>query len=129
MQEPGLEGLGQLYLTWCHNQPLALFSKDTFVESIPKRDRELILALQAVAFRFPPGSLTPQHNERLASMTKEARHIVMNRITDGQVKLSTLQTLCLLSLVHFTGWSLLIELQPSTGPNKYEQMAELPRPV
>lgn len=105
MHEPSLRDLDHLYLTWCHNQPLAMFNKDTFAESLPERDHELILALQALAFRFPPGSLTPQRCEQLGSMAKEARYIAMNRVTDGQVRPSTLQTLCLLSLIDFTGWS------------------------
>ena len=103
MHEQNLRDLGLLYLTWCHNQPLTLFDKDTFVESLPKRNRELILVLQALAFRFPPGSITPQYNEQLSSMAETARKIVMNRITDRQVDLPTLQTLCLLSVVDFAG--------------------------
>ena len=104
VQEPDLRELGHLYLIWCHNQPLVLFDANTFVESLPRRDRELILALQTLALRFPPGSLKPQDQERLSSMAKESRNIVMNRLADGQVNLSTLQTLCILSMVDFTGW-------------------------
>ncbi|RJE21838.1 hypothetical protein PHISCL_05822 [Aspergillus sclerotialis] len=101
-QEPNLKDLGDLYLTWCHNQPLALFNRNTFIESLPRRDRELVLALQALALRFPPGSFKPQTHDELGSMAKESRNIVMSRIADGQVNLSTLQTLCLLSVVDFT---------------------------
>ncbi|KAJ6179426.1 Zn(II)2Cys6 transcription factor [Penicillium mononematosum] len=101
MHGQNLEDLGHLYLTWCHNQPLALFDKDTFVQSLPKRNRELILVLQALAFRFPPGSITPQYYGQLSSMAETARQIVMNRIMDRRVDLPTLQTLCLLSVVDF----------------------------
>jgi hypothetical protein len=110
MHGQNLEDLGHLYLTWCHNQPLALFDKDTFVQSLPKRNRELILVLQALAFRFPPGSITPQYYGHLSSMVETARQIVMNRILDRRVDLPTLQTLCLLSVIDFAGslprWSL-----------------------
>lgn len=95
--------LGLSYLTWCHNQPLFMFNQDTFQESLRTRDRELLLALQALTLRFPPGSMNPRKQEKLNSMATEARHVVMNRIADGQVRLSTLQTLCVLSVVDFTG--------------------------
>ncbi|KAH7126053.1 hypothetical protein EDB81DRAFT_203261 [Dactylonectria macrodidyma] len=92
---------GQLYLTWCHNQPIALFREERFLESLKDRDREVLLAIKALSLRFPPGTLTPQKRERLQAMAKSSRRLVMDRIADGQVRLSTLQTLCLLSQLDF----------------------------
>lgn len=99
--------MGRLYLAWCHGQPIALFDPETFLDSLPFRDLELILALQALSLRYPPSTLTPQKRERLDSMEREARSVVMNRIASSAVELSTLQTLCVLSLVEFAGKSVL----------------------
>ncbi|KAJ6789827.1 hypothetical protein PWT90_04518 [Aphanocladium album] len=93
--------MGRLYLAWCHGQPIALFDPDTFLDSLTFRDLELILALQALSLRYPPSTLTPQKREKLDSMEREARSAVMNRIASSAVELSTLQTLCILSMVEF----------------------------
>ncbi|KAH8686431.1 putative Zn(II)2Cys6 transcription factor [Ilyonectria robusta] len=92
---------GQLYLTWCHNQPIALFREENFLDSLKSRDREVLLAVKSLSLRFPPGTLTPQKRERLQVMAKASRRLVMDRIADGHVRLSTLQTLCLLSQLDF----------------------------
>lgn len=100
-----LLAMGRLYLTWCHGQPISLFNPDTFLESLTFRDLELILALQTLSLRYPPSTLTPQKRERLDSMEKEARSAVMSRIASSEAELSTLQTLCILSMVEFAGKS------------------------
>lgn len=100
--------MGRLYLTWCHGQPICLFNTDTFLESLTFRDLELILALQTLSLRYPPSTLTPQKREKLDSMEKEARTAVMNRIASSEAELSTLQTLCILSMVEFAGKEMLI---------------------
>ncbi|OAQ60369.1 Zn(II)2Cys6 transcription factor [Pochonia chlamydosporia 170] len=96
-----LLAMGRLYLTWCHGQPISLFNPDIFLESLTFRDLELILALQTLSLRYPPSTLTPQKRERLDSMEKEARSAVMSRIASSEAELSTLQTLCILSMVEF----------------------------
>lgn len=98
-----LRDMAQTYLSWSHCQPVTLFDLDTFVESIQSRDKELLASLQAITGRFPPGSLTPEKQERVSGMATMARRAVMIRITDGEVELSTLQSLCLLSIVDFAG--------------------------
>ncbi|KAF7556393.1 hypothetical protein G7Z17_g1438 [Cylindrodendrum hubeiense] len=67
---------GQLYLTWCHNQPIALFREENFLDSLKGRDREVLLAIKALSLRFPPGSLTPQKRERLHVMAKASRRLL-----------------------------------------------------
>ncbi|KAK2612531.1 hypothetical protein QQS21_001469 [Conoideocrella luteorostrata] len=96
-----LLAMGRLYLTWCHAQPISLFNPDTFLQSLTFRDLELVLALQTLSLRYPPSTLTPQTREKLDSMEKEARTIVMNCISNSEIELSTLQTLCILSMVEF----------------------------
>ncbi|KAH8647737.1 hypothetical protein BX600DRAFT_484365 [Xylariales sp. PMI_506] len=92
---------GRLYLIWCHRQPLTLFQRESFLQSLRFRDRELILAIQALSLRFAPGQLGYQ-SSKLRSMAKASRDLVMGRLTEGQIELSTLQTLCLLAFLDFT---------------------------
>ncbi|EGX91795.1 hypothetical protein CCM_05952 [Cordyceps militaris CM01] len=101
MPKENLLAMGRLYLAWCHGQPIALFDPETFLDSLPFRDMELILSLQALSLRYPPSTLTPQKREKLDAMERESRSAVMNRIASSAVELSTLQTLCILSMVEF----------------------------
>ncbi|KAF4445827.1 hypothetical protein F53441_10472 [Fusarium austroafricanum] len=89
---------GIRYQTWCHNQPLSLFRPENFLTSLESRDPELRLSIQALSSRFPPG--TPEHEDKSA-MVQECRKIIMLNIASSNVKLSTLQTLCILSLLCF----------------------------
>lgn len=95
--------MGRLYLSWCHGQPIVLFNPETFLASLEFRDRELLLAIQSFEFRYPPGRLTPQQRLEIAVTEREAKKLVMDRIADSEIQLSTLQTLCLLSLSEFAG--------------------------
>lgn len=103
LHKSSLKELGQLYMTWCHNQPLPLFSREGFANSLSKRDSELILSLRALTGRFPPGALTTSTHEKLILMATEAKESVMKRVAEGRIRLSTLQTLCVLSIIDFTG--------------------------
>lgn len=98
-----LRTAGQMYLTWCHNQPLCFFQADTFLDSLKTREAPLLLALQALALRFPPGALTLRKKKQLADMANAARQLAMDAIANSQVELSTIQTLCFLSLVDLAG--------------------------
>ncbi|KAF7556182.1 hypothetical protein G7Z17_g1622 [Cylindrodendrum hubeiense] len=102
LKDASPENFGQLYLTWCHSQPIALFRPDTFLETLHTRELELLLALKALSLRFPPGTLSLQKQEQLDAMAKLSRRRAMDRVTDGHVELSTLQTLCILSIIDFT---------------------------
>ncbi|KAM5356476.1 hypothetical protein ACJ41O_003122 [Fusarium nematophilum] len=102
-EDQNLAEAGQLYQTWCHNQPLYLFRQEGFLETLQYRDRELRLAIQALSCRFPPGTLTPERQLAIDAVTKTCRKLVTDRVADGKVKLSTLQTLCVLSMTCFAG--------------------------
>lgn len=93
-------------MTWLHRQPLVMFDAEKFAESLPGRDPELILALQALCLRFPPQSLNMESRQRLIAMARTSRQLVMEKIFKSQVELSVLQTLCLLSLFEYTGGSI-----------------------
>ncbi|GKT40589.1 uncharacterized protein ColSpa_00770 [Colletotrichum spaethianum] len=100
-EEAQLMELGRRYLLWFHGQPITLFDEDTFLQSLPSRDPELILALQALVLRFPPGSLTDSGKQQLGDKARTSRRMVMGRVTEGRVELSTLQSLCLLNMFDF----------------------------
>lgn len=123
--QEALVAMGRLYLTWCHAQPIILFDAELFLDSLPFRDKELVLALRSFGLRYPPGVLTPQQRQRIASTEREAKKLVMNRIADSDIQLSTLQTLCLLSLSEFAGQY--HASQPTSSPLTLQQMAKLPR--
>ena len=95
---------GRLYQKWFHGQPLSLFNPRGFLESLGSRDSELLLAIRAVACRFPPGVPTLVEQRRTVEATSgPCRRMVMERVLEGRIRLSTLQSLCLLSLLSFTG--------------------------
>ncbi|KAF5597825.1 quinic acid utilization activator [Fusarium pseudocircinatum] len=96
--EPSSDELASLYLTWLHRQPLVLFNAETFAESLPRREAELVLALQALCLRFPPRLLSEQYRQRLHAMAQASRQSVMDKVFGSRVDCSVLQTLCLLSL-------------------------------
>ncbi|KAE8362442.1 hypothetical protein BDV27DRAFT_18439 [Aspergillus caelatus] len=99
--EDRLVEVGQLYQKWCHNQPLCLFRQEDFPNSVQFRDQELQLAIQTLTCRFPPGHLKPTIRHEIDSMSGLCRKLVMEHVANSKVKLSTLQTLCLLSMACF----------------------------
>ncbi|TDZ13725.1 hypothetical protein C8035_v009134 [Colletotrichum spinosum] len=60
-----------------------------------------MLMLEAIALRFPPAALTPENEHQANAKAQSARRMVMERVTEGRVELSTLQSLCLLSIFDF----------------------------
>jgi hypothetical protein len=94
-----IKAVGGAYLLYCDCQPIPLFQRDNFMQTLHSREPELLFALLAMAGRF----LQPPMSRISADEFLEiSRRLVMGRICDGQVELSTLQTLCLLSMVDFT---------------------------
>lgn len=89
---------------YCESQPLPLFHRSSFIVSLQTRDVEIIYAMLALSSRF-----SDDYRHRASDMTElvnsyaeVARGLVMKRVSEGPVELSTLQCLCLLSLVDFT---------------------------
>jgi hypothetical protein len=93
----------ELYLLYCDCQPLPLFDRDSFTSTLESRDPEVLLSILALASRF---SDDPNVRSNLTEIVKDyveaARALVIRRLSDGPIELSTLQSLCLLSLVDFT---------------------------
>ncbi|GKZ71426.1 hypothetical protein AnigIFM60653_007909 [Aspergillus niger] len=95
--------MAELYLTYCHSQPLPLFQKEGFLDSLGSRDPEIVYAMLALSIRFSPeeSSRTGGFTSLINGYTEVARGLVMRRVSEGPIELSTLQSLCLLSLVDF----------------------------
>ncbi|KAJ5584188.1 uncharacterized protein N7459_003988 [Penicillium hispanicum] len=95
--------IAELYLLYCDSQPLPLFHRDSFLASLQKRDIEIIYAVLALSLRFSDTYRDASGLTKLINGYAEvARGLVMKRVSEGPVEISTLQCLCLLSLVDFT---------------------------
>lgn len=93
----------QLFITYCNYQPLPLFNEDGFVERINGRDRELLLAIQAVSLRFRRRNGDGETTIDTRECARKSRSLVMDRVGESKIELSTLQSLCLLAMFDFTG--------------------------
>lgn len=86
------------YLQFCDCQPLPLFHRPTFLQSLQHRDPEILFSVLALAQRFDHGA-----GVDCGVHTEAARARVSKRVSEGKVDLSTIQTLCLLTLLDFAG--------------------------
>ncbi|KAJ5914137.1 transcriptional regulator family: Fungal Specific TF [Penicillium tannophilum] len=97
----------QLYLTFCNSQPLPLFPQRISATSLCDRDLELVLSIEAVGLRFRGNGVKECPIEQeITSKTERSCQMVMKRLADGNVELSTIQTLCLLSMLEFSAGNL-----------------------
>lgn len=91
------------YLLYCDCQPLALFHRDSFVQTIGDRDPEVLFAILALTVRFSEDSpFYGDYVEFTNGYVEAARTIIMKSVVEGSVELSSVQALCLLSLVDFS---------------------------
>lgn len=98
--------IAELYLLYCDSQPLPLFHRSSFLSSLQSREVEIIYAIMALALRFADSQYKSMDVMEVVNTYAEvARGLVMKRVSEGPVELSTLQCLCLLSLVDFTSES------------------------
>lgn len=96
--------IAELYLLYCESQPLPLFCRVNFLSTLETRDPEVIYAMLALSIRFSETSFGNSDGlvDTVNSHAEVARSLVTKRVWEGPVELSTLQSLCLLSLVDFT---------------------------
>lgn len=95
--------IAELYFLYCDSQPLPLFLKSSFLAKLQTRHIEIIYAMMALALRFSDSHCqNTDVMEVVNTYAEVARGLVMKRVSEGPVELSTLQCLCLLSLVDFT---------------------------
>jgi hypothetical protein len=98
---------GENYLLYCDCQPLPLFDRSTFIQRLREREPEVLFSLLALTLRFNEDG--PNHEGQAKIITdyvEAARALVTKKVMDGLVELSTIQSLCLLSLIDFTGMAL-----------------------
>ncbi|KAJ5899780.1 hypothetical protein N7495_004524 [Penicillium taxi] len=96
--------IAELYLLYCDSQPLPLFHRKSFLASLKTRDVEVLYAITALSIRFFDDAYpnVKELTELINGYAEVARGLVMKRVSEGPVEVSTLQCLCLLSLVDFT---------------------------
>jgi hypothetical protein len=90
---------GEIYLQYCDCQPLPLFHRGSFLSTLHHRDPELLFAILALTSRF---SSHPMSGCSVGDYIEASRDVAMQRVYEGKVELSTLQSLSLLALVDFT---------------------------
>ena len=91
------------YLLYCDCQPLPLFRRHGFIQSLSTRDTEVLFAMLALTLRFSENaSFLDDRHELARDYMETSRKTIMKKVTDGMVELSTIQSLCLISLVDFT---------------------------
>ena len=93
----------ELYTKYCDSQPLPLFCCKDLIDTIKQRDREVLFAILALSIRFSDDAFFFHAGPSLSKKYSEiSRRIVMQRVSEGPVELSTLQSLVLLALVDFS---------------------------
>jgi hypothetical protein len=63
----------------------------------------LLFAILALASRFSDSAIRASQIELVDGYVEASRTIISKRVFDGDVELSTIQSLCILALVDFTG--------------------------
>lgn len=96
-------GAAETYLEYCDCQPLPLFQRSSFIRTLKNRTPEVLLSILAIALRFSQDQQSRSNHVRLISgYVEAARTIISKKVFDGTVELSTIQALCLLTIVDFT---------------------------
>ncbi|VUC25671.1 unnamed protein product [Clonostachys rosea] len=83
-----------LYFRFCHRQPIWCFERDEVSDygSLPE---ELICSILTLTSRFS------ERQDQAALYSKNAKSLILRRIANGQVELTTIESLCLLSCSSF----------------------------
>ena len=93
-----IQRFGESYLEFCSCQPLPLFPKEGFVESLSKRSDSTLFAIIANSLRYTRGAA---HDKDGHTFREAAHSLAVESITRGEVEISTLQTLCLIVFYDF----------------------------
>ncbi|KAH6698382.1 fungal-specific transcription factor domain-containing protein [Leptodontidium sp. MPI-SDFR-AT-0119] len=98
-----IQRAAEIYLQYCDCQPLPLFQRSSFIRTLRNRKPEVLLSILAVALRFSEDRQSRTNHARVANGYVEAcRTIISKQVFEGNVELSTIQALCLLTIVDFT---------------------------
>jgi hypothetical protein len=85
-----------LYFEYCHRQPIWCFERDEVNDFASMHD-ELACSILALTLRFS------ENADQAKLYANNAKSLIMLRIANGTVDLTTLETLCLLSHSSFIG--------------------------
>lgn len=92
-----------LYFRYCHKQPLWLFDQSDLTRLEGCRD-EVIFGILSLALRYSENpSLEGQIDQMSRQYAENARNLIMLRISQGTVNISTMQSLCLIALAQYIG--------------------------
>ncbi|PQE27634.1 C6 transcription factor protein [Rutstroemia sp. NJR-2017a BBW] len=96
-------GLVETYIRRCDCQPLSIFDVDNLRSTSDSYKPEVLLSILALALRFSDSNQVPGDSMQLAVQYAErTRQIVMQKIIDENVDMSTLQALCLQAFFDIT---------------------------
>lgn len=91
------------YFQYCHMQPLWLFDRDEF-SSIQVLHEETLFSLLALSLCHSSHPFfRGRSDELIQTYAQAAREFIMRRIVEGEVSLSTMQSLCMLALANLQG--------------------------
>ncbi|KAJ5980147.1 hypothetical protein N7481_007445 [Penicillium waksmanii] len=94
------ESIG-LYFRYCHKQPLWLLDPEDLASPENCRN-EVIFGILTLALRYSDNPLLEGRKDQMCRQYAEsARGLVMFRIAQGSVDLSTMQSLCLIALAEY----------------------------
>jgi len=78
------------------------------MQKLKQREPEVLFSILALVLRFnEDGPFNDGQTRVVKDYVEAARQIITKRVMDGTVELSTIQSLCLLALIDFTGMALL----------------------
>lgn len=90
-----------LYYQYCHKQPLWLFDPDDLSRPENCRD-EVVFGILTLALRYSDNPFLEGRTDQMCRQYAEAaRSLIMFRISQGTVDLSTMQSLCLIALAQY----------------------------
>lgn len=92
-----------LYFRYCHKQPLWLFDPDDLARPAECRE-EVVFGILTLALRYSDNPFLAERTDQMCRQYSEtARGLIMLRISQGKVDISTLQSLCLIALAQYIG--------------------------
>lgn len=92
-----------LYFRYCHKQPLWLLDPDDLARPAECRE-EVVFGILTLALRYSDNPFLAGQTDQICRQYSEAaRGLIMLRISEGKVDISTLQSLCLIALAQYIG--------------------------
>lgn len=101
-----------LFFQYCHKQPLWLFNRQDL--ALPDQCcPEVILGVLTLSLRYSKNSFFEGQADRICKEYAEAARVrIMDQIVKGKIKLSTIQSLCLLAMGNMLGKSTVCKFYP-----------------